>query len=160
MSGGEGSSSSNGVRQRNLSQVAHGSTEQAEVDSIKKALEIATADPMVRTPAKPAGTTTVDEYWDLDDDENWVDGQTPGQDAGQERSPENLELARRRRVLKRDGLEMGVAFVFHLVVMCTYMYIHVYDATIFKRNKGVGFKGSFTFGGRWKFLTYINLVSR
>ena len=128
-----------------------------KLDSTKKALEMATADPLVRTPAKPAGTTTIDEEWDLDDDENWVDGQTPGQGVGQ-RSQENLELARRRKVLKRDGWEMGVAFVFHLVVMCAYIYIHVYDATILKRNKGVGFKDCFTYGGRWKFLTYINMV--
>lgn len=132
--------------------------EERVVDSTQKALETAVADPMVRTPAKPAGTTTVDEYWDLDDDENWVDGQTPGQGAGQGRSPEDLELARKRRVLKRDGWEVGVAFVFHLVMMCTYIYIHVYDATIFKRNKGVGFEECNTLGGRWKFLTYINLV--
>ena len=53
---------------------------------------------------------------------------------------------------------MSLAFLIHLCSMCFYMYVHVYDATIVKRNKGKGFEGSDVFGGRWKFLTYIDLV--
>ena len=141
------------VRQRHVLQEA----DQDEAEATKEAIEAAMADPMVRSPAKPAGTTTVDEYWDLDDDENWVDGQS-SQEGMSTRTPEDLEIARKRRVLKRDSWEVGVAFVVHLVIMCVYIYIHVYDATVFKRNKGAGYPGYNTYGGRWKFLTYINLV--
>lgn len=140
------------VRQRHVLQ-----DNQDDEEATKKAMEAAMADPMVRSPPKPAGSTTVDEYWDLEDDENWVDGQS-GQEENTEKTQEQLEAARKRRVLKRDGLEMGVAFVVHLVIMCIYIYIHVYDATVFKRNKGAGYPGYKTYGGRWKFLTYINLV--
>ena len=116
----------------------------------------AVKDPLVRSPPKPVDQSKVDEYWDLEDDENWVDGQSPG--AEKERDEEDIEMTRRRRVLKRDSVEVGVAFAFHLVVMCVYIYIHVYDATIIKRNKGKGFEGIQTYGGRWKYLTYWNLV--
>jgi len=135
------------LRRRNLPQ--------DEDEATKKALDAAMSDPMVRSPAKPVGSTTVDEYWDLDDDENWVEGQS----SEEKSTPEDLEAARKRRVLKRDAWEVGVAFVVHLLIMCMYIYIHVFDATVFKRNKGVGFPGQKTYGGRWKFLTYINSVS-
>lgn len=89
------------------------------------------------------------DYWDLDDDDQWASS-----------AYSTSELAKRRNVLRRSNTEVGVAFVCHLVLMCYYIYVHVYDATIVKRSKGVGFDGMLTFGGRWKFLTYINLVSK
>lgn len=123
-------------------------------DLAEEVIAGAIRDPLVRTSAKPPDESKVDEKWDLEDDENWVDGQNPA-----ERTEDDVELARRRRVLKRDSFEVGTAFVFHLAMMCVYIYIHVYDATIVKRNKGKGFEGLATYGGRWKFLTYVNLVS-
>ena len=90
----------------------------------------------------PEGT----DYWDLDDDDQWGSS-----------SYSSSELAKKRRVLRRSNLEVGIAFVCHLALMCYYIYVHVYDATIVKRNKGEGF--DFSYGGRWKFLTYINIVS-
>lgn len=84
------------------------------------------------------------DYWDLDDD-------------GWETSHQS-STSRPRRILRRSNTEMGVTFVCHLALMCFYIFVHVYDATIFKRNKGAGFEGSETYGGRWKYLTYINLV--
>ena len=86
------------------------------------------------------------DYWDLDDDDQWGNS-----------SYSSSELAKRRRVLRRSTVEVGIAFACHLFVMCYYIYVHIYDATIVKRSKGVGF--DLTYGGRWKFLTYINLVS-
>lgn len=86
------------------------------------------------------------DYWDLDDDDQW------GKSAYS-----SSEVAKRRKVMRRSNSEVGIAFTCHLVLMCYYIYVHVYDATIVKRSKGVGF--DFTYGGRWKFLTYINLVS-
>ena len=89
----------------------------------------------------PEGT----DYWDLDDDDQWGSS-----------SYSSSELAKKRKVLRRSNLEVGIAFVCHLTLMCYYIYVHVYDATIVKRNKGEGF--DFSYGGRWKFLTYINIV--
>lgn len=130
------------------------SEKQADKDAINEALSTAVNDPLVRTPAKPADPSKIDEKWDLEDDEDWVEGQSPGEG----HTEESAESKRRRRVLKRDAVEAGTALLFHLVVMCVYIYIHVYDATIVKRNKGKGFDGIFTYGGRWKFLTYLDLV--
>lgn len=79
-------------------------------------------------------------------------------DEGWDSTYSTSELARKRRVMKRTNGEVGIAFVCHLALMCYYIYVHVYDATIVKRSKGVGF--DFSYGGRWKFLTYINMVSR
>ena len=52
------------------------------------------------------------------------------------------------------------AFFLHLIVLGFYVYVHAYDATVYKRNKGMGFIGSDKFGGRWQYLTYINMVGR
>lgn len=112
------------------------------------ALAQASKDPLVRSPPKAPKDSQIDEDWDLEDDEDWVGP----------REEKTMEVARKRRVLKRDNVEVGIAFIIHLVVMAVYIYIHVYDATIFKRNKGKGFDGAFTYGGRWKYLTYCNLV--
>ncbi len=66
---------------------------------------------------------------------------------------------RRKSILRRTQGELTLTFAFHLIVMCLYICIHVYDATVFKRTGGKGFEGAETYGGRWKYLTYINLVS-
>ena len=89
------------------------------------------------------------DHWDLEDDDQWASS-----------AYSTSELAKRRNVLRRSNTEVGVAFVCHLVLMCYYIYVHVYDATIVKRSKGVGFEGMDTFGGRWKFLTDINIVRK
>ena len=62
-------------------------------------------------------------------------------------------------MLKRDAIEAGTALVVHLIFMCIFIYIHVYDASVVKKTKGKGFPGLLTYGGRWKYLTYLNLVS-
>lgn len=128
--------------------------ESAEKAAVKEALATAVKDPLVRTAAKPPNESKIDEKWDLEDDEDWVDGQTPGK----EQTEADYELSRRRRILKRDSVEVGIAFAFHLVMLCVYIYIHVYDATVSKKVKGKGFPGLLTYGGRWKYLTYIDLV--
>ena len=50
----------------------------------------------------------------------------------------------------------------HLFMMCFYVFVHVYDAMIYNQHESRWFsgKGESLYGGRWKFLTYINLVSR
>ena len=56
-------------------------------------------------------------------------------------------------------MELSLAFVCHSSVMLFYIAAHVYDGTVFKRSKGKGFEGTETYGGRWKYFTYINFVS-
>ena len=129
--------------------------EQDQKVAVDAALASAMKDPLVRTPAKPPDASKVDEKWDLEDDEDWVEGQSPGG----EREEEDTELSKRRRVLKRDAVEAGTALFVHLVLMCIYIYIHVYDATVARKTKEKGFPGLLTYGGRWKYLTYWNLVS-
>jgi hypothetical protein len=129
----------------------------APVDAqVEDVISSAEKDPLVRAPAKPASESTVDEQWDLDDDEDWVDGQSPEK----EQSEAEKEISRRRRVLKRGPVEVGIAFAFHLTMLGIYIYIHVYDATIVKKTRGKGFPGLETYGGRWKYLTHINLVRK
>lgn len=74
--------------------------------------------------------------------------------------PSLLFNSRRRKILRRSTTETAIAFVCHTALMCFYIYAHVYDGTIFKRNKGKGFEGAGEYGGRWKYLTYTNFVSR
>lgn len=89
-----------------------------------------------------------DDDWDLDDDVDWTGSSVNGASS---------EAAKRRNTLRRTNMEVGIGCACHFIVMCCYMYIHVYDATVFKRNKGKGFEGAGTYGRRWKYLTYINM---
>lgn len=84
------------------------------------------------------------EDWGVDD-EGW----TP---------EEETEETKRKHVARRTVTEIALAFLCHLLLMCYYIYAHVYDATIFKQNAGKGFEGSGSYGGRWKYLTYLNYV--
>ena len=93
-----------------------------------------------------------EDDWGVDDDDNWG-GKTDQSDPGKE-----TQAQRRRRIMRRSNMEVTIAFLVHLAVMGFYIYVHVYDGTVYKRNKGKGFEGSEIFGGRWKYLTYINLV--
>ena len=60
--------------------------------------------------------------------------------------------------MQRGNLEILVALLVHLAGLGFYVYVHVFDAANFKRTGGKGVAGADIFGGRWKFLTYINLV--
>ena len=49
------------------------------------------------------------------------------------------------------------SLICHLALMVFCVAAHVYDDRVFKRSRGQGiFKSSVTYGGRWKFLTFIN----
>ena len=60
--------------------------------------------------------------------------------------------------MQRGALESAVALLVHLAGLGFYVYVHVYDGTNAKRTGGKGLPGIGVFGGRWKFLTYINLI--
>ena len=61
--------------------------------------------------------------------------------------------------MQRGNLEMAVSLFVHLAGLGFYVYVHVFDGTNVKKTGGKGVPGAEVFGGRWKFLTYINLVS-
>ena len=64
-----------------------------------------------------------------------------------------------RRVMTQGSVEVAVALLVHLVGLGFYVYVHVLDGTNLKKTEGKGVPGIDVFGGRWKFLTYINLVN-
>ena len=86
-----------------------------------------------------------EEDWGVDD-EGWTPKEEP-------------EEMKQKHLARRTVNEIVLSFFCHLLIMSFYIHAHVYDATIYKRNAGKGFKGSEMYGGRWKFLTYINFVS-
>ena len=63
---------------------------------------------------------------------------------------------------RRTQEEIALGFVVHLLMLFYWVFVHVYDATIIKglsvegRNKVI--PSYETNVGRWKYLTYINLV--
>ena len=67
---------------------------------------------------------------------------------------------RAHRPMRRSVTEMAVGSFYHFAILCFYIYVHVYDATLMKKcpQPEKFFTGSNAFGGRWKYLTYINLV--
>ena len=63
---------------------------------------------------------------------------------------------------RRTQEEIALGFVVHLLQLFYWVFVHVYDATIIKglsvkeRNQVIpNYEEAF---GRWKYLTYINLV--
>ena len=82
----------------------------------------------------------------------------PAQESGAPGEGPSMDISRRRGILKRGAVEVGIGTAFHLLMLCAYLYIHVYDASVVKTAKDKGFPGLLTYGGRWKYLTYINLV--
>lgn len=67
----------------------------------------------------------------------------------------------RSKVLRRTTEEVTLAFFIHLIFLVYYIAVHVYDATVFKKCKvpNLVFVGYDTFGGRYKYLTYLTMVS-
>ena len=70
------------------------------------------------------------------------------------------EVERVPRPMRRSLAELTVGSMYHFAVLCFYVYVHVYDATLMKKcpQPDRFFVGSNSYGGRWKYLTFINLV--
>ena len=66
----------------------------------------------------------------------------------------------RRSVLSRTGSEAAIALFFHTLVLCYYMYAMVWEASLVKHSSAPDriWYGATNFAGRWKFLTYLNMV--
>ena len=59
----------------------------------------------------------------------------------------------------RSVAEGVVSTLFHAIVVCYYLLVLFAELEALKpRPDAVRVMGGTTFGGRWKFLTYINLV--
>ena len=54
----------------------------------------------------------------------------------------------------------GLGLMVHLVLSIIYIAVYIHGLIIFKNcpNREKYFHGSSTFGGSWKYLTYINMV--
>lgn len=64
---------------------------------------------------------------------------------------------------RRTQGEIAIGFVIHLLMLFYWVFVHVYDSTIMKGlsvedRRKVTPDYEITFG-RWKYLTYINMVS-
>ena len=92
---------------------------------------------------------------DLDQNDDWDLDDRPGMSLSGASEAAN----KRGHTLRRTNVQVGLGCACHFIIMCCYMYIHVYHATVFERTKGKGYEGVNTYGGRWKYLTDINLVS-
>jgi len=63
---------------------------------------------------------------------------------------------------RRTQEEIAIGFVVHLLMLFYWVFVHVYDATVVKslstEARKIAFPAYEEPLGRWKFLTYINLV--
>ena len=71
---------------------------------------------------------------------------------------------RKRSHYRRTQADSFIGFLVHFLLMCFNVYIGVYEAGVIKTLKARGehikaFPGIETYGSRWKYFTYINLVS-
>ena len=71
---------------------------------------------------------------------------------------------RKSKYGRRTQDEVLLGFVVHLLMMFYWVFVHVYDSTVVKSlsedARRVAFPVYDQFLGRWRFLTYINLVRR
>ena len=92
-----------------------------------------------------------------------MEGETT--EAGTEDHSEGEAIAfkqKKGKFSRRTQEEIALGFVVHLSQLFYWVFVHVYDATIIKglsveeRNQVISnYEQTF---GRWKYLTYINLV--
>lgn len=92
------------------------------------------------------------EEWGIEDDGDWG-GKSDQSQPGKETQEQHI-----KRIINKTNMEMMVGFLLHLGLLGFCVYVQVYDSTNLKRTGGKGLPGLFTFAGRWKYLTYINLV--
>ena len=70
---------------------------------------------------------------------------------------------KRKDVLRKTVAETGLRLLVHLLLLGVYMAVHIHCANQFKRcphqQRVKIFYGRVMFGGLWKFITYICMVS-
>ena len=80
------------------------------------------------------------------------------------RGSEALFTKKQRKFHRRSNVEVLISHVVHFGILCFCVYVKVFESGVIRRladegNLDKGFPGILSFGGRWKFLTYINFVS-
>ena len=69
---------------------------------------------------------------------------------------------RKSKYGRRTQVEVLLGFVVHLLMLFYWVFVHVYDASVVKSlsedARRVAFPTHDQFLGRWRFLTYINMV--
>ena len=74
----------------------------------------------------------------------------------------DLFTRNRKKFYRKSQAELIVGYVVHFVLLAFYVFVRVYEATVIKRmskeSYDVAFSGAKLYGGRWKYLTYIDLV--
>ena len=68
---------------------------------------------------------------------------------------------KRMNVLRRTNCETALAFMIHLCLLIYCTGVNVYDSTAFKRckDRDMVFVGHDTFGWRFKYLTFLTMVT-
>ena len=68
----------------------------------------------------------------------------------------------RKKFYRKSQAELIVGYAVHFVLLGFYVFVRVYEATVIKRmskeSYDAAFSGAKLYGGRWKYLTYIDLV--
>ena len=82
----------------------------------------------------------------------------------QSRGNDRLFMKKQRTFYRRSTVEVLISHVVHFGILCFCVYVKVFEAGVIRKlvdegNIDKGFPGAVSFGGRWKFLTYINFVS-
>ncbi len=62
-------------------------------------------------------------------------------------------------VLIPSTKETVISTLCHFTLVCFYICVHLYDASVFAEHEAVWYRGGGSYGGRWQALTYILLVS-
>lgn len=80
------------------------------------------------------------------------------------RGSETLFAKKQRKFHRSSNVEVLISHVVHFGILCFCVYVKVFESGVIRRladegNLSKGFPGILSFGGRWKFLTYINFVS-
>ena len=81
---------------------------------------------------------------------------------GDVENEQDLFSKSKKRFYRKTQTELVIGYVVHVVLLGFYVFVRVYEATVIKRmsteSKEIAFPWSGMYGGRWRFLTYINLV--
>ena len=81
---------------------------------------------------------------------------------GDVENEQDLFSRSKKKFYRKTQTELVIGYVVHVVLLGFFVFIRVYEATVIKRmsqkSLEIAFPGSRMYGGRWRYLVYINLV--
>ena len=93
---------------------------------------------------------------------DWTEGQEELWDSSSEEDEGSVPIGTESKRVTRRASPF-IQSTFHCFCVVVYVGIKTYESSIFKTIPNdklhTNFSGWYTFGARWKYLTYINLVS-